>query len=579
MKKLIKLIPLAVLAISLTSCGEIITPDSQTETKTTETSTTDKQNDVKNIIEYKITVMLGGTENTYPGNGKLQVILQNNKSTLTAELGEDGTAIIKAPEGEYYARLSGEPGAYVYDPNETVVNTQNREGIINLYSKAKPTGGNGTDRFTNVYTIDNLNKFEVGTTYYYQATIKSQSDVVYYEFRPSVAGTYKIESCVSMYDNLINPKVLKYWAGPVASGFLDSEIDKGGQALDGGFTKNFAFTTSIPERSIGNVQKFGIKADVMAGLQDYPVNITFKITYVGDAEQSYVYREIKYAEDIYYKRDSDGNYLKDSNGNYVIEYEKISEGASETFSTNYTCKDESGNFVHNTNFFNKLLFGDDFSQGIYNYYYKARYSLNEKGEYVLDSTGDYVKVLQLPKSNGLKYTECSNYKYMKENEDLNGRTILDSKKCFLNEKDGIWYMWADDDHTKAYRLFTTFTEKTRYLTVAIDHLEDEGGKGVSSVATNRYTEDGKRIIENYKRLVEAELTDCEDSNGYVCVTDEIKNILNIISNNNQYFFDGNGWCEQPGEDGTPSTYADEDSQWLFACGFYENVYYDADYFN
>ena len=561
MKKLIKLIPLAALAISLTSCGEIITPDSETETKTTETSTTDKQDDVKNIIEYKITVMLGGTENTYPGNGKLQVILQNNKSTLTAELGEDGTAIIKAPEGEYYARLSGEPGAYVYDPNETVVNTQNREGIINLYSKAKPTGGNGTDRFTNVYTIDNLNKFEVGTTYYYQATIKSQSDVVYYEFRPNIAGTYKIESCVSMFDNLINPKVLKYWAGPVASGFLDSEIDKGGQTIDGGFTKNFAFTTSIPERSIGNVQKFGIKADVMAGLQDYPVNITFKITYVGDAEQSYVYREIKYAEDIYYKRDADGNYITDSNGNYIIEYEKISEGASETFSTSY-----DGN--HNTDFFNKLLFGDTFSQSE-NYYYKARYSLNENNEYILDSTGDYVKVLQLPKSSGTGYTECANCDYMK----ANGKTVLDYKKCFLNEKDGIWYMWADDSHTKAYRLFTTFSNTTKYLEQSIDHLEDDGGKGVSSVSTNRYTEDGKRIIENYKRLVEAELTDCENSNGYVCVTDEIKNILSLISNNNQYFFDGNGWCEQDG------TYADEDSQWLFACGFYTDVVYDLDYFD
>lgn len=562
MKKLIRLIPLAAIAFSLTSCGEIINPDSETNSSETESSTTtDKKEDTKNIIEYKITVMLAGTENTYPGNGKLQIILQNNKSTITAELGEDGSAIIKAPEGEYYARLSGQPGAYVYDPNETVVNTQNREGIINLYSKAKPTGGSGVDKFTNVYTIDNLNKFEVGTTYYYQATIKNQSDVVYYEFRPSVAGTYKIESCVSMFDNLINPKVLKYYSGPVASGFLDSEIDKGGQSLDGGYTKNFAFTSSFTERSIGNVQKFGIKADVMAGLQDYPVNITFKITYVGDAEQSYVYREIKYAEDIYYKRSDNGNYLKDSNDNYIIEYEQISEGASDHFNENY---DEN----HNTAFFNKLLYGDTFSQSGTNYYYKARYRL-ENGEYILDPTGDYVRKLQLPISSGTGYTECANFDGMIKN----GKTVLDSTQCFLNPKDGIWYMWSDSSHTQAYRLFTTFTNTTKYLEIAIDHLEDEGGKGVSSVSTSRYTEDGKRIIENYKRFVEAELTDCENSQGYVCVTDEIKTVLNIISNNNQYFFDGNGWCEDDG------TYADEDSQWLFACGFYTDVIYDLDYFD
>ncbi len=562
MKKLIRLIPLAAIALTLVSCGEIVDPstnDNPTET----TKTTDKSDDNKETIEYKISVMVAGTENKYPGNGKLQIILQNNKSTITADLDANGDAIIKAPEGEYYARLSGAPGAYVYNPNETIVNTQNREGIINLYTKAKVTGGKGTDLYTNVYTIDNLNKFEVGTSYYYQTTIKSQSDVVYYQFKPSVAGTYKIESCVSMYDNLINPKVLKYRASSVASGFLDSEIDKGGQTIEGGFTKNFAFTSSFAERQIGNVQKFGIKADVMAGLQNYPVDITFKITYVGDAEQSYVYREIKYAEDIYYKRDSDGNYLTDSDGDYIIEYEKISEGASEHFNVSY-------DDTHNTAFFNKLLFGNDFSQSsMTNYYYKARYSLNDNGEYVLDPTGDYVRKAQLPISSGSGYTECANFERMIKN----GKTVLDVKECFLNSKDGIWYMWADEAHTKAYRLFTTFSGTTKYLEQPIDHLEDEGGKGVSSVATNRYTEDGTRIIENYKRLVEAELTDCENSGGRVCVTDEIKNVLNIISNNNQYFFDGKGWCEQDG------TYADEDSQWLFACGFYTDVIFDASYFN
>ncbi len=549
MKKIIKLIPLTFLAIGLTSCGEVVTPDI---TPTTTESTTTTSDTEKDTIKYTISVKVG--ENYYPGNGKLKVILQNNINTIECELPDSGIAEIEAPEGEYYARLDNAPGAYVYDPNTTIVNTKNPNATINLYSKAKPTAGTGKDKFTNVYKIDNLNKFEVGTTYYYETEIKNASDVVYYEFKPSVAGTYQIESCVSMFENKINPKVLKYYAGPVASAFLDTEVDKGGQSLDGSYTKNFAFTCSFAERQLGNVQKFGIKAEVLTGLASYPVKVLFKITYIGDASTSLVQRNIVYAEDIYYARNSDGTYKLDSNGNKFFEYEKISEGANPYFNTVY-------DDAHNTDSYNKTVLGEEYeSTTTKNLYAKQRYSLNENGEYVLDAKGDYVRIIQLPKVvAGTDLIECAESEQMKKNT----KTVLDSTKCYLNEEDGIWYIWLDDAHTKSTRLITTMSKPTHYLEQPIDHLEDDGGKGVQSVSTGKYTEDGKLIINNYKRIVEAEITDCENAEGYVYVTDEIKNILSVLSNNNQYFFDGNGWCEQDG------TYADEDSQWLFACRFYQ----------
>ena len=553
MKKLIRLIPLFSLAFCLVSCGEVVSNDvTKNNTDTTETTKPNTDNN-KNNVKFSISVKV--KDSLYPGNGKLKVVLQNTTTTKTVELPESGVAEIEAPDGEYHARLIGTPGAYVYDPNETIVNTANPSGTIQLYTKGKTNGGNGSDKFTNVYKIDNLSNFSIGSTYYYQATIKSASDVVYYEFTPSVIGTYKIESCVDMFDNLINPKCLKYYAGPVASAFLDSEVDKGGNLIDGGFTKNFAFTFSVNSRQLGNVQKFGIKAEVN-GSQTYPLTVTFKISMVGDATTTYVSRQVQYATDIYYKRDANNNYVKDSNGNYITEYEKISDSVSDHFSTDYDAN-------HNTLYFNKQILGDTFAQSsTTNYYYKRRYSY-VNGEYVLDESGEYVLKTQLTKpktiaESGKTFTECANSNLMIENN----KTVLDSTKCYLNEDNGIWYIWLDDAHTISTPLVTTFSNTTKYLEIAIDHLEDEGGTGLSAVSTNKYTDDGKQIILNYKRMIEAELTDLENGDGYCYVTNEIKEVLAIISNNNQYFFDGQGWCEQDG------TYADEDSQWLFACGYY-----------
>ena len=69
--------------------------------------------------------------------------------------------------------------------------------------------------------------------------------------------------------------------------------------------------------------------------------------------------------------------------------------------------------------------------------------------------------------------------------------------------------------------------------------------------------------ENYKRFVEAEYADMCNSDGVCYVTKELKDFLQKLSNSSSYFFDGAGWCEQD------NTFASEDNQWLFACGFYE----------
>ena len=541
MKKIIKFIPLFILFASLASCGEQI--GSSTQSEQSKSSESSSSTDSNNLIKYKINVKIGDVG--YPGSG-YKVILENKSSTYSGDLLDDGTCVVEAPEGEYYAHLDKTPSRYTYDPNTTIINSSNPECTIQLYNKGKTTGGNGTDKFSNAYTIDNLTQISEGNSYFYTATLTSASQVVYYEFVPKVAGTYKIESCVDMFDNEINPVAIYYNPGSTNTSFGETKVDNGGNSFENGFTKNFAFTSSFTERQIGNVQKFGIRAEVN-GI-DYPVDVTFKISLIGDATQTLVKRNIVYATELYYKRDSNGTYLKDSNGNYIVEYEKISEGASDHFSEDYDA-------THNTLYFNQAILGNSFSQSSTNYYYKRRYSYSN-GEYILDPTGDYVLKAQVSSPEVTSnYQELYNSSLMSSG----GKTVLDSTKCFLNEEDGYWYVNTSDG---AKRLCATINSATHYIENAITHLEDDGGTGVSAMASNEYTSDGKRVIYNWKRFIEAEYSDACDSSGRAYVTDELKTFLQKLSNNNQYFFDGNGWCEADG------TYADEDSQWLFVCGFY-----------
>ncbi|MBQ9115998.1 MAG: hypothetical protein IJY04_03155, partial [Clostridia bacterium] len=56
-----------------------------------------------------------------------------------------------------------------------------------------------------------------------------------------------------------------------------------------------------------------------------------------------------------------------------------------------------------------------------------------------------------------------------------------------------------------------------------------------------------------------------NSDGVCYVTEELKQFLQLYSTSQLLFFDGNGWAET-----NPDIKVDaqEDDQWLFACGYY-----------
>lgn len=551
MKKRILNIILLSSLFFVSSCGEIKDENPKVTSKPQEsTSITPPEED----ITFSTTLTYNG--DIFPGiDDDIKAVWQNKNEYYEAAFDENGIASVTGLSGEYYVSLTKCPKNYTYDPNAIIVNNENPTSDIKLYKLNKPSSGKGKDLFNNVYKINNFEPKYEGQTIVFETTISSASEVVYYEFEPKVAGTYKIESMVSIFDNTINPKALKYYEGPQSTAYLDQEVDSGGSLLDGGYTKNFSFEVNFAESHINstagsNVAKFGIKAEI-SDLIEYPVTISYKMVYCGGYTLTKVNRVIKYAEEIYYKRDANGNYIYDNEGNHILNYVKVEDPNDYVVDIKY---DEA----HNSTFYNQLIDSSYVYDGVNNRYLKRRFELID-GNYVQSPTGKYIlesTMLEVQKTSS--YQELGNYSKLIIS---NGSLILSEDFLYYNEDDGYYYYVEDGQE---YRLCVNLTGTSLFFDTSLVHFEDEGGSLFSTIATNEYDEDtGLRIIENYKYFLDAEYAPICNSDGLCYVNKELKEFLDKVSNAGNFFFDGNGWCENTG------VYATEESQWLFACGFYK----------
>lgn len=236
----------------LASCGEINGGTSIAKPSVApSTSTTPKPNE---NLTFSATLNLNGNP-FYLTDPEIEAIWQNNTTTVQAPFNDDSVATTQGLDGEYYVHLTKSPKNYTYDPNSTIVTTNNPNCSIELMRLAKPSGGSGKDLFDKIYNISDIKPNAVGKSYAFEATINSANDVVYYQFVPKVAGSYTIESMVDMFDNKVNPKVLTFYTGSSTTAQFDQEVNSGGAYLDGGYTRNFKFQVDFTDRALGGVAK------------------------------------------------------------------------------------------------------------------------------------------------------------------------------------------------------------------------------------------------------------------------------------------------------------------------------------
>ena len=531
----------------LASCGEITGGTTVAKPSISSPQTTPSKPSEE--VDFKATLTNNGSPFLLT-DPEVKAVWQNTNETITADFDENSEATTKL-DGEYYVHLSKCPKNYTYNPNVNIVTSENPNCNIELMRLAKPSKGKGTDLFDNIYNISEIQPNSVGRSYAFETTISSASEVVYYQFVPMVAGSYTIESMVDMFDNKINPKAVTFFPGSSSTAQLDQEINSGGAYLDGGYTRNFKFQIDFTDKALGGVAKFGIKAEINDSIS-YPVTVPFKITYQGEYNISKVNNRIIYAEEMYYKRDENGNYIVDAEGNYELNYVKMNPG-EESYDYEYDL-----NGSHNSTFYNQLIDPNYVFDNVTNKYLRRRFKL-VNGEYIAAPDGDYILKSTIAEVEKKDYY----YDFMSYSGFASGSSIvLNQKYLTYNEDDGYYHYIINGEDNIVCANLTNVIEK---LGVSIIGVEDDGKLWISKMGTNQYDENGLRIIENYKYFLDAECISCVNENGYIYVTKELVTFLNKLSNSTSYFFDGSGLLETEG-----GVYALDGSEWMFACGFYSN---------
>ena len=220
---------------------------------------------------YRASVYFGG-QLFLPGDADINVVWRNDSELVRVPLGEDGKADAGELDGDFRVYLEGLPSQYVYDPNDCTVTSDDRVISINLESLKAPVSGSGEGLYKD-YGCYYLQYDGI-----YRATVKDASSQVYYEYMPTAAGYYSIESKVNVYDDEINP-VIDQYGGTAAYKWLIGTIDGGGYSLNGGYTKNFRYEVRVSAEEVGNCFTFAVKAQSKSKV--YPVTVDFKIKYEG----------------------------------------------------------------------------------------------------------------------------------------------------------------------------------------------------------------------------------------------------------------------------------------------------------
>ena len=519
MKKLISILLAFSLLFSVVSCGQYNPPvDSGVADKDEDdqqgSAKPDQGGTEQRGEPFVATVVLNGKPYTPPeatdDSIAMKVRWTDGITYHTVNLGEDGKAECYGLDGEYSLTLINLPDGYTYDPNIYVADNDHREVVIELLSLSNGRG-EGTDPYKCI---------KLSGTGVYRAEVSRDGQEIFYEFEPTRAGIYRIESIVAVSDEMYDP-VLDIYNGHSQYKVREKRIEGGGAS--GNYTTNFRYVVQIADEFIGNVYTFA----VMVNGKDatYPAYVDFMITYEG----------------------------------------------------NYTYEGISSDFVYPT-FIPNNNFNDWYE------------------EYVAYLVADRAKF--------------GSAEFNMASVKVDGKNVFDQQYYKLNPDDGYYHVYDEEKYAQyggwGPILYANITEPTFFIDTAFNMIESMGNKNLT---LSSGTENYKLFIEGYSALINESVSyfcirtcKCYANNGGVCtvesrctnctsdcrhiparyvgqkgyadiaidgkcpVTEELMQFLQKYSVGQKLFSDGFGIAEKT----NPRYDAYEDSQWLFACGYYTN---------
>ncbi len=445
----------------------------------------------------------------------LEVQITDGYSYYEAKVGEDGVARFKEVEGSFKVVLTGLPEEYTYNPNVYTVSNEMPKIILDVYKVLKPVSGNGKGlrRDQGCFVI---NKAGI-----YRATITSQTTKVYYEFNPTQAGEYGIESIVPTAVNKINPKanvhIGSFAYKPEQPSYV---LDTGGQCST--YTKNFKYDVKLTKDMVGNVYTFVISATEKNG--QYPFTVDFALVRVGDFTLDTQNAIMKLPEDVPL-RTSDPTYQdfieKHHTGTQgkVWKNPEVEENGIKVFSEKYVYYSETTGYWHRDLDMDKAVGNDDINGTDPILYAK------------ISKASRFLDPLTTVEDPGNKVLTIDGYNY---------KLFIEGYNSLVNK--GYYCVYQPP-----YNVFC-------------DCHKPNAGSCFENCGTChpecRACPPEQKGVLGYAGLA--------NMDGACPVTDELQKFLQKFSRQQRLYNDGNGWAEI---NATPVD-STHDAQWLFACGYY-----------
>lgn len=511
-RKIISLLLLISVLISAVGCGEYHGAIGGGKLPDGAAPQPDLDNDPTN--DFTVRLRLNGE--VYVPMTAINVYWSDGYSIHVAPIDSQGTATIDGLDGDYKVTLSSTPSGYAYDPNAYVATNDSRHVIIDMYDLNLVSGAG-----TGLYSC-----YRVESTGIYSVTIRedlADSDAdgsliqkVYFEFAPQESGTYTIESWADTSLDEVHP---------ICTAYLGSSAFKyGGYTVTdvgacGSFTRNFVHTIEIADEMIssGGSQTFtfAVSAETKSGV--YPVTYSFAIKRNGGFDMDKLDKSTIVPTHNWSGFDFNAfNALAGGEiQNAAVLYD---EGAGE-----YYVFDEDNYRIG--------------SDGVYHVYDPVKYA----------STGGYGPILVAYITEpcyflGTSFAEIDTAGYgtlTKIEGQYNYKVFIEGFKAAADA--GYYCVNNCPCHVEGdvYACLEGCTECTSQCTNCTNEI-------MSAVGYVNY---------------------CNDD-GVAPVTPELALFLQRIARGQRYFADGHGTIDSQKMDGKKFD-AYEDSQWLFACGYYE----------
>ena len=515
MRRIISLLLAVSLLLSFAACGEYNPPVDNgavdTDKEDNGSSNTPSGGTEQRGEPFVATVVLNGKPYTPPtvtdDSLAMKVRWTDGKTYHTANVGGDGKAECYGLDGEYSLTLLNLPDGYTYDPNIYVADNDNREVVIELL-KLSSARGEGND----VYKCIKLSGTGV-----YRAEITYAGQEVFYEFSPTRAGVYRIESMIAVSDEMYDP-VLDIYNGSSQYKVRDKRIEGGGSS--GTYTTNFKYVVQLGEEFVGNDYTFAIMLEGKDAT--YPTYVDFIVSYEGH----YVYEGI--TSNFVYPSSIPNRDFSTWYDNYLtyLAANRTEYGDSD-YKMAYTVIDGKRVFDQT----GYKLNPDD---GYYHVYDEEKYA-----EY-----GGWGPILY---ANISIETYCISVPF----------TEVESTQKNLTLSNG----------TENYKLFIEgfdaliSTAVSYFCIQGCKCLATNGGVCPTENRCTTCTDDCRHIPAKY--VGQRGYADIAVS-GRCPVTEELKDFLHKYCERHTLFSDGDGIAETIGD----GYYAFEDSMWLFACGYY-----------